>query len=78
LFAILCPGKNNGGSIGRYQKCHKSDREQTRGLGGAISVKIYGTGVRFLLVFGKRSIVMNMNEELRQVFDEYKNGTFVK
>jgi redox-sensitive bicupin YhaK (pirin superfamily) len=43
--------------------------------------------VRFLLVSGKPlnepvawygPIVMNTHEELRQAFQEYKNGTFIK
>ena len=44
-------------------------------------------GIRFLLVSGepiqepvawRGPIVMNTNEELRQAFEEYRNGTFLK
>jgi hypothetical protein len=44
-------------------------------------------GIRFLLVSGepiqepvawRGPIVMNTNEELRQAFAEYQNGTFLK
>jgi len=55
--------------------------------GDEISVETRDEGVRFLLVSGtpiqepvawRGPIVMNTNEELRQAFEEYRNGTFLK
>jgi redox-sensitive bicupin YhaK (pirin superfamily) len=57
------------------------------GEGSVINVKASGAGVRFLLVSGKPlkepiawygPIVMNTREELRQAFDEYESGNFIK
>jgi redox-sensitive bicupin YhaK (pirin superfamily) len=55
--------------------------------GDAVSVSTENEGVRFLLISGRRinepvawfgPIVMNTQDELRQAFDEYENGTFIK
>ena len=55
--------------------------------GDEITVETRNEGVRFLLVSGtpiqepvawRGPIVMNTNEELRQAFEEYRNGTFLK
>jgi hypothetical protein len=55
--------------------------------GDEIRVETRDEGVRFLLVSGtpiqepvawRGPIVMNTNEELRQAFEEYRNGTFLK
>lgn len=55
--------------------------------GDHISVSSGGEALRFLLVSGKPigepvawhgPIVMNTEEELRQAFEEYRNGTFIK
>jgi redox-sensitive bicupin YhaK (pirin superfamily) len=55
--------------------------------GDDITVQTGDEGVRFLLVSGtpiqepvawRGPIVMNTNEELRQAFEEYRNGTFLK
>jgi redox-sensitive bicupin YhaK (pirin superfamily) len=55
--------------------------------GDEITVQAGDEGIRFLLVSGepiqepvawRGPIVMNTNEELRQAFEEYRNGTFLK
>jgi quercetin 2,3-dioxygenase len=55
--------------------------------GDEITVQTGDQGVRFLLVSGtpiqepvawRGPIVMNTNEQLREAFDEYRNGTFLK
>ena len=55
--------------------------------GDEITVQTGDEGIRFLLVSGepiqepvawRGPIVMNTNEELRQAFEEYRNGTFLK
>jgi redox-sensitive bicupin YhaK (pirin superfamily) len=55
--------------------------------GDEIAVQAGEQGMRFLLVSGtplqepvawRGPIVMNTNEELRQAFEEYRNGTFLK
>ena len=55
--------------------------------GDEVTVQAGDQGIRFLLVSGKPiqepvawrgPIVMNTNEELRQAFEEYRNGTFLK
>jgi redox-sensitive bicupin YhaK (pirin superfamily) len=55
--------------------------------GDYATVKTGGEPVRFLLISGKPigepvawygPIVMNTDEELRQAFEEYQNGTFIK
>ena len=55
--------------------------------GDEISVQAGEQGIRFLLVSGKPieepvawygPIVMNTQEELRQAFAEFRNGTFIK
>jgi hypothetical protein len=55
--------------------------------GDEITVQTGDDGIRFLLVSGapiqepvawRGPIVMNTNEELRQAFEEYRNGTFLK
>jgi quercetin 2,3-dioxygenase len=55
--------------------------------GNYITVTTGGDPVRFLLISGKPigepvawygPIVMNTEEELRQAFEEYRNGTFIK
>jgi hypothetical protein len=55
--------------------------------GDEITVQAGEQGMRFLLVSGKPiqepvawrgPIVMNTNEELRQAFEEFRNGTFLK
>jgi len=55
--------------------------------GDEIHVETRDTGMRFLLVSGQPlkepiawygPIVMNTQEELRQAFEEYQNGTFIK
>jgi hypothetical protein len=55
--------------------------------GDEITVQTGDEGIRFLLVSGepiqepvawRGPIVMNTNEELRQAFAEYQNGTFLK
>jgi len=55
--------------------------------GDEITVQAGDEGMRFLLVSGepiqepvawRGPIVMNTNEELRQAFEEYRNGTFLK
>ena len=54
--------------------------------GDEITVETGDEGIRFLLVSGtpiqepvawRGPIVMNTNEELRQAFEEYRNGTFL-
>jgi len=55
--------------------------------GDEITVETRDEGIRFLLVSGapiqepvawRGPIVMNTDEELRQAFEEYRNGTFLK
>ncbi len=55
--------------------------------GDDVTVQAGDEGIRFLLVTGKPlqepvawrgPIVMNTTEELRQAFEEYRNGTFLK
>ena len=55
--------------------------------GDEVTVQAGEQGIRFLLVSGRPlgepvawrgPIVMNTNEELRQAFEEYRNGTFLK
>ena len=55
--------------------------------GDEVTVQAGEEGIRFLLVSGeplqepvawRGPIVMNTNEELRQAFEEYRNGTFLK
>ncbi len=55
--------------------------------GGGITAEAADTGVRFLLIWGRPiyepvawygPIVMNTEEELRQAFEEYQNGTFIR
>jgi quercetin 2,3-dioxygenase len=55
--------------------------------GDEITVQTGDEGIRFLLVSGtpiqepvawRGPIVMNTNEELRQAFEEFRNGTFLK
>jgi redox-sensitive bicupin YhaK (pirin superfamily) len=55
--------------------------------GDEVMVQAGGRGMRFLLVSGKPleepvawhgPIVMNTEEELRQAFQEYRDGTFLK
>ncbi len=55
--------------------------------GDEVTVQAGETGIRFLLVSGKPisepvawhgPIVMNTEEELRQAFAEFQNGTFLK
>jgi redox-sensitive bicupin YhaK (pirin superfamily) len=55
--------------------------------GDDVTVQAGEHGIRFLLVSGKPlaepvawhgPIVMNTEEELRQAFDEFRNGTFIK
>ena len=55
--------------------------------GDEITVQAGEQGIRFLLVSGRPieepvawygPIVMNTQEELRQAFDEFRNGTFIK
>jgi hypothetical protein len=55
--------------------------------GDEITVETGDEGIRFLLVSGapiqepvawRGPIVMNTDEELRQAFEEYRNGTFLK
>jgi quercetin 2,3-dioxygenase len=55
--------------------------------GDEITVQTGDDGIRFLLVSGtpiqepvawRGPIVMNTNEELRQAFEEFRNGTFLK
>jgi redox-sensitive bicupin YhaK (pirin superfamily) len=55
--------------------------------GDRVSVTTGDEPVRFLLISGKPigepvawrgPIVMNTDEELRQAFEEYQNGTFIK
>jgi hypothetical protein len=55
--------------------------------GDEVTVQAGDQGIRFLLVSGKPiqepvawrgPIVMNTNEELRQAFEEFRNGTFLK
>jgi hypothetical protein len=55
--------------------------------GDEITVETRDDGVRFLLVSGtplqepvawRGPIVMNTNDELRQAFEEYRNGTFLR
>ena len=57
------------------------------GDGDEINVMTENLPVRFLLISGKPigettawygPIVMNTQEELRQAFDEYHRGTFIK
>jgi redox-sensitive bicupin YhaK (pirin superfamily) len=56
-------------------------------VGETITISTGDSGVRFLLVSGKPlgepvawrgPIVMNSHEELRQAFEEFNNGTFIK
>ena len=55
--------------------------------GDHISVSSGSEALRFLLISGRPigepvawygPIVMNTDEELRQAFEEYQNGTFIK
>jgi redox-sensitive bicupin YhaK (pirin superfamily) len=55
--------------------------------GDEVTVQAGEAGIRFLLVSGKPieepvawhgPIVMNTAEELRQAFQDYRNGTFIK
>jgi redox-sensitive bicupin YhaK (pirin superfamily) len=57
------------------------------GDGSSIEGRSAETGLRFLLIAGRPigepvawrgPIVMNTNEELRQAFQEYEDGTFIK
>ena len=57
------------------------------GEGDEINVNTAEEPVRFLLISGKPlkepvawygPIVMNTQEELKQAFEEYNNGTFIK
>ena len=68
------------GLIGTGNVCLYSD-------GDYIQVSTEDEPVRFLLISGKPigepvawygPIVMNTDEELKQAFEEYQNGTFIK
>jgi redox-sensitive bicupin YhaK (pirin superfamily) len=74
------------------QEVHVRDQTGNRSLvvfdrGDEVTVQAGDEGVRFLLISGKPlkepvawygPIVMNTEDELRQAFEEFQNGTFLK
>ena len=85
VFAYVIGGQGNFDDqkerlIGNGSVCLYED-------GDHLTVATGGEPVRFLLISGKPigepvawygPIVMNTDEELRQAFEEYRNGTFIK